>query len=520
MGMPIARAAVEGRPTRGRRPTRRRAAHAPDATGTAAIRQLAGDLGLEAGDLLGATVLHEVTHRILDRHAAGGAHPLEAAHRRLSRTPDRADVAGTLRAFRPAFPTGSPLPDPAADDPANAARTTAGRALEELVLLRLHATNPALSGVHALFDDAELAGSTEYLRVLAALDDPLPAPVGGGPTDALERPVATARAGGIMELLRGPVAASPDSLAGQLRWVRRHWAGDLTPAARRRLTLALDLLAEEAHARTLRDRDHLADGDGHVEGPELGSADDPERFSADAPWMPRLVLLAKNAYVWLEQLSRDLGRPITTLDDVPAEVLAAMAAEGVNGLWLIGLWERSRASREIKRRMRQPGRGGLRLRHRSLRHRRRPGRGCGPRRPARPCRRPRHPPRQRHGAQPHGHRLHLGHASTPSWFICARRVALSRATRFSGPDLSPDTGVVIKLEDHYWDRRDAAVVFRREDRGHRRGPLHLPRQRRHSHPVERHGPARLPAAPTSARPSSDRSWTSPGVSRSSASTPP
>src|ERR1700690_1033638 len=171
MGMPIARAAIEARPARGRGRGRKGAGQAADAVGTAAIRQLAGDLGLEAGELLGATVLHEVTHRILDRHAAGGAHPLEAAHRRLSRTPDRPDVAGTLRAFRPAFPTGSPLPDPAVDDPANLDRTPAGRGLEELVLLRLHATNPALEGVHALFDDAELAGSTEYLRVLAALDD-------------------------------------------------------------------------------------------------------------------------------------------------------------------------------------------------------------------------------------------------------------------------------------------------------------------------------------------------------------
>ncbi len=455
MGMPIARAAVEARPTRGRRPARGGAAQPADALGTAAIRQLAGDLGLEAGDLLGATVLHEVTHRILDRHAAGGAHPLEAAHRRLSRTPDRPDMVGTLRAFRPAFLSASPLPDPAADEPSDVARTTAGRSLEELVLLRLQATNPALKGVHALFDDAELAGSTEYLRVLAALDDPLPAR-GRGTAPAAASVVR------LMDLLRGPVAASPDSLAGQLRWVRRHWAADLTPAARRRLTLALDLMAEEAHARTLRDRDDVAGGDGQVEAPELGSADDPERFSADAPWMPRLVLLAKNAYVWLEQLSRDLGRPITTLDEVPAEVLAAMAAEGVNGLWLIGLWERSRASREIKRRMGNPeaaasayaidryviaadlgGDAALDV----LRDR----------------------------AASHGIRLasdmvpnHMGLDST--WVLehPERFISLDESPfpgyRFTGPDLSPDPAVTIQLEDGYWDRRDAAVVFRREER--------------------------------------------------------
>ncbi|MFQ5349858.1 MAG: alpha-amylase, partial [Thermoanaerobaculia bacterium] len=35
---------------------------------------------------------------------------------------------------------------------------------------------------------------------------------------------------------------------------------------------------------------------------------------------------------------------------------------------------------------------------------------------------------------------------------------------FDGPDLSPDPSVAIHIEDHYYDRSDAAVVFRRTDR--------------------------------------------------------
>src|SRR6476469_3768316 len=65
--------------------------------------------------------------------------------------------------------------------------------------------------------------------------------------------------------------------------------------------------------------------------------------------MPRLVLLAKSTYVWLDQLSRTYGREIRTLDAIPDEELATLAAWGVTGLWLIGLWERSRASERIKR---------------------------------------------------------------------------------------------------------------------------------------------------------------------------
>ncbi|HXR26528.1 MAG TPA: hypothetical protein VN771_01580, partial [Candidatus Baltobacteraceae bacterium] len=365
---------------------------------------------------------------------------------------------GTLRAFRPAFPTRSPLPDPAAEGGAAGGRTAAGRALEELVLLRLNATNPALRGVRELFDDAGLAASTDYLRVLDAVDRPFEA----GSADQGHGAVAAAgRPGGLMRLLRGPIAASPDSLAGQLLWVRRHWASELTPEARRRLTLALDLLAEEAHARTLRDRD--AGGGGEGEAPELGSAEEADRFSADAPWMPRVVLLAKNAYVWLEQLSRAYGRPISTLDQIPDAVLGALAAQGVNGLWLIGLWERSRASGEIKRRM---GNADAAASAYAIdRYVIAADLGGDAALDALRARAERHGVRLASDMVPN----HMGLDS--AWVLQhpERFIGLDESPfpgyRFTGPDLSPDPGVVIQLEDGYWDRRDAAVVFRREDRG-------------------------------------------------------
>src|SRR5208283_4233837 len=75
---------------------------------------------------------------------------------------------------------------------------------------------------------------------------------------------------------------------------------------------------------------------------------EPERFSPDKEWMPKVVLLAKNTYVWLDQLSRRYQRPIQRLDQVPDEELATLGRRGFSGLWLIGLWERSRASQKIK----------------------------------------------------------------------------------------------------------------------------------------------------------------------------
>ena len=85
-----------------------------------------------------------------------------------------------------------------------------------------------------------------------------------------------------------------------------------------------------------------------------GYVDGSPRFSEDAAWMPRLVLIAKQTYVWLAQLSRQYGRSIVRLDEIPEEELQRLAQLGFTGLWLIGLWERSPASRNIKVRCGNP----------------------------------------------------------------------------------------------------------------------------------------------------------------------
>ena len=86
-----------------------------------------------------------------------------------------------------------------------------------------------------------------------------------------------------------------------------------------------------------------------------------EAFSADQAWMPTVVLIAKNTYVWLEQLSKQYGRHIHRLDQIPDEELRTLADRGITGLWLIGLWERSVASKTIKRLRGNRPRGSIRL---------------------------------------------------------------------------------------------------------------------------------------------------------------
>jgi len=67
-----------------------------------------------------------------------------------------------------------------------------------------------------------------------------------------------------------------------------------------------------------------------------------------------MVLIAKNSYVWLDQLSKAYQRDIRTLDQIPDEELDRLAGSGISGLWLIGLWERSTASRQMKQMMGNP----------------------------------------------------------------------------------------------------------------------------------------------------------------------
>ena len=79
-----------------------------------------------------------------------------------------------------------------------------------------------------------------------------------------------------------------------------------------------------------------------------GMTDDPEAFSQDKDWMPHLVMIAKNIYVWLDQLSKKYNERITGLDQIPEIELETLARRGFSGLWLIGVWERSSASKKIK----------------------------------------------------------------------------------------------------------------------------------------------------------------------------
>ena len=234
-------------------------------------------------------------------------------------------------------------------------------ALEEMLMLWLANLNPAFAPFRELFDDAPLAAETAYPKIMAGLREVFAAQPLFGPDNQ-----------NLIDLLRAPALAAPDSLAAQLVFIRSKLGAVLGDLVLRVLGGLYFIREEEraifyghgpAQSPALGPGAQAASlalfgpaGEGGVSTSASGSALDPEpeRFSVDLHWMPNLVLIAKNSYVWLYQLSKKCKRPITRLNEIPDEELDALQRAGITGLWLIGLWERSRASRRIKQMMGNP----------------------------------------------------------------------------------------------------------------------------------------------------------------------
>src|SRR5271157_1944993 len=63
-------------------------------------------------------------------------------------------------------------------------------------------------------------------------------------------------------------------------------------------------------------------------------------------WPTYPVVCELNTWVWLNDLSRDTGRPVT-LGDVPQSELERLASYHLDALWLMGVWERSPRGRQV-----------------------------------------------------------------------------------------------------------------------------------------------------------------------------
>jgi glycosidase len=317
---------------------------------------------------------------------------------------------------------------------------------EEMIMIWFANINPAFAPFHELFNDGTLRATTPYPKMIESAQAFFQSekPFGeGGPT--------------LFELLREPMLASPHSLEGQLAFIRKHWGVHLSKMYLDKLAGAGDLIREETKATfaggTAESVVPTYDRDRYQRDP------DHEQFTADLDWMPNVVILAKNSYVWLDQLSKKYQRAIRKLNEIPDEELDQLANWNFSGLWLIGVWERSEASKVMKQMMGNPeavasaysvyeyaiaadlgGEDAFQDLRRRAWHR---------------------------GIRLAGDMVpnHVGLHSKwvvehPEYFIQTSYSPFPNY-QFTGHNFSTTPGLEIRIEDGYWTRRDAAVVFQR-----------------------------------------------------------
>jgi 4-alpha-glucanotransferase len=409
-----------------------------------------GESAIRAGQLNAIALIDEILHHVARLYRQqGNPQVMHQAQQWLVEQLDQKTLDSALYTFVHEFPPQAVYQQQITPEAYLAGETDGVPnreiLLEEMLMLWLDNMNSATSPFTELFDDAEMERGTSYLQIIYLLRKFFDTQPKFGPENQ-----------NLVDMLRSPAVAVPMSLSGQLHYIREKWAS-LLDGYLDRLLGSLDLLKEEEKISL--------PGPGPAQVLEfagMGLDAESEHYSADRDWMPRLVVLAKCTYVWLDQLSRQYQRPINCLNEIPDEELDNLARWGFSGLWLIGLWERSPASQRIKQLTGNPEAvasayslldyqiaadlGGEEA-YRNLAGR----------------------------AWQRGIRLasdmvpnHMGIDSRwvvehPDWFIGLPYSPFPSYT-FNGPDLSSDGRVGIFLEDHYYNRTDAAVVFKRVDR--------------------------------------------------------
>lgn len=412
---------------------------------------------VRAGRLNAMGLMDEIYHfilRLYEETANTGV--FERAHAYLESRMEPSGLRHTMETFTGLFP-----PSEVYKKQKSAGEylglQTAGRpnllvSLEESMLLYFANFNPAAANFAELFADAPLSEGTKYQTVIAELEQFFKSEKSFGPANQA-----------IFDLLRAPILAHPESLETQLRYIKEKWGMLLSRKYLDRLLGSIDFLEEEnkiafggpppTHVPVYKEKGPHDDlGYGTFEA---------ERFTADLEWMPRVVLLAKNVYVWLDQLSKKYRRSIGRLDEIPDEELDQLSRWNFTGLWLIGLWERSTASKKIKQWTGNPEAvpSAYSLYEYEI------ARDLGGERAFQNL---------NHRAWQRGIRLagdmvpnHMGIFSRwvvehPEYFVQSDYCPFPNY-RFTGGDLSDDPSVQLRIEDGYWSRSDAAVVFQRID---------------------------------------------------------
>lgn len=343
--------------------------------------------------------------------------------------------------------------------------------LEELIILNLENINPATYQLKELYTDEELSKETRYKEIIEQ-------------TEIFFENEPKIGGFNLISFLRKPIIQSPYNIEEQLDFIRSNWNLLIDETILNKILSGKDLIQEDyklfvQHGGGEKgtppvpsyefDQQYFAALKAKMaEGKKLSPEEyeyyqlEVKRFTDDLDWMPRVVMIAKNAFVWLFQLSQKYGREIKTLDQIPDAELDRLAKWNFTALWLIGIWERSSASKKIKQMMGNPEAAssayslfdyvianelGGESAFENLKAR----------------------------AWQRGIRLssdmvpnHTGIYSKwvtekPEYFIQSKNPPYPNY-KFTGTNLSDDDRVEVRIEDQYYSRTDAAVVFERIDR--------------------------------------------------------
>jgi len=337
---------------------------------------------------------------------------------------------------------------------ANLVKTT----ISNLIIVNLNNFNAALSNLKLLFDDKVLKETTQYEKAIDELESFF----------REEKPLPEVNVS-LFDFLKEPIIKHPTDIEAQLNYIKENWRKFLPLELIESILKTLDLIEEEKKIF----QNFVGVDDTKIPkfsteelfglGDKFGKLSleishlEPEKFTPDTDWMPKVVLLAKNIYVWLYQLSKKYNREIKKLDQIPDEELHLISSYNINALWLIGIWERSSISQKIKRLTGNPEAlasaysiydyeissdlGGEEA-FQNLNKR----------------------------CKEKGIRLacdivpnHMGIYS--KWIIDHTDYFIQTDFSpfpnysFNGPDLSDNPDFQIRIEDGYWTRRDAAVVY-------------------------------------------------------------
>ncbi|QQS37602.1 MAG: alpha-amylase [Ignavibacteriales bacterium] len=344
--------------------------------------------------------------------------------------------------------------------------------IEEIILLHLENINPATNRLSEFYSDKILADSTSYKKVIEQTEVFFDS----------EKPVGSDNLS-LFNFLKRPIITNPFDIEQQLIFIKEKWGLYIPENLIDIILKSSDLIKEdykifvqhgggekatppvpvyEFDSKYFEElKTKLESGQTLTSDEHLFYYSEIEKFTEDTQWMPQVVMLAKNTFVWLDQLSKKYHRNISTLDQVPDEELDDLAKWNFTCLWLIGIWERSSASKKIKQLTGNTDAtssayslfdyviaselGGEdafnNLKHRAML------RGI----------------RMASDMVPN----HTGIYSKwvvekPDYFI-QRDDKPYPSYSFTGPNLSEDERVQVRIEDKYYSRADAAVVFQRVD---------------------------------------------------------